>query len=105
MVLRIKTRESRSLPGLLSACENLLLTNSRSKSGTPAATPGGLVISRTSRKLTLTKLRRQPPAKHRANAQGDAGWSSPVARQAHNLNVAGSNPAPATKLSDKISNT
>ena len=28
-----------------------------------------------------------------------AGWSSPVARQAHNLKVAGSNPAPATKHS------
>ncbi len=26
----------------------------------------------------------------------DAGWSSPVARQAHNLEVAGSNPVPAT---------
>ena len=26
----------------------------------------------------------------------DAGWSSLVARQAHNLKVAGSNPAPAT---------
>ena len=25
-----------------------------------------------------------------------AGWSSPVAREAHNLEVAGSNPAPAT---------
>ena len=25
-----------------------------------------------------------------------AGWSSPVAHQAHNLKVAGSNPAPAT---------
>jgi hypothetical protein len=29
-------------------------------------------------------------------AHGDAGWSSPVARQAHNLKVVGSNPAPAT---------
>jgi hypothetical protein len=29
---------------------------------------------------------------------GDAGWSSPVARQAHNLKVVGSNPAPATNL-------
>src|SRR5580704_10678747 len=29
----------------------------------------------------------------------DAGWSSPVARQAHNLKVIGSNPIPATKLS------
>ena len=28
----------------------------------------------------------------------DAGWSSPVARQAHNLKAAGSNPAPATTL-------
>ena len=28
-----------------------------------------------------------------------AGWSSPVARQAHNLKVIGSNPIPATKIS------
>src|SRR5438552_15492292 len=28
----------------------------------------------------------------------DAGWSSLVARQAHNLKAAGSNPAPATKF-------
>src|SRR6478735_5247183 len=33
----------------------------------------------------------------RASARtGDAGWRSPVARQAHNLKVAGANPAPAT---------
>ena len=31
-----------------------------------------------------------------------AGWSSPVARQAHNLKVAGSNPAPATKYELEI---
>ncbi len=30
----------------------------------------------------------------------NAGWSSPVARQAHNLKAAGSNPAPATKFFD-----
>ena len=35
---------------------------------------------------------------HRDAAQGDAGWSSPVARQAHNLKAAGSNPAPATTI-------
>src|SRR4051812_29355813 len=29
---------------------------------------------------------------------GDAGWSSPVARWAHNPKVAGSNPAPATNI-------
>ena len=33
--------------------------------------------------------------------QNNAGWSSPVARQAHNLKAAGSNPAPATKNSKK----
>jgi hypothetical protein len=32
-----------------------------------------------------------------------AGWSSPVARQAHNLKAAGSNPAPATKFKKDIS--
>ena len=31
-----------------------------------------------------------------AECAGNAGWSSPVARQAHNLKAAGSNPAPAT---------
>ena len=31
-----------------------------------------------------------------------AGWSSPVARQAHNLKVVGSNPTPATKKLRKI---
>ncbi len=30
----------------------------------------------------------------------DAGWSSPVARQAHNLKVVGSNPTPATNTND-----
>ena len=32
------------------------------------------------------------------NYSKNAGWSSLVARQAHNLKVAGSNPAPATKF-------
>jgi hypothetical protein len=31
-----------------------------------------------------------------------AGWSSPVARQAHNLKVASSNLAPATKSSFQV---
>jgi hypothetical protein len=31
-----------------------------------------------------------------------AGWSSPVARQAHNLKVVGSNPTPATSFINKI---
>ena len=35
---------------------------------------------------------------------GDAGWSSPVARQAHNLKVVGSNPTPATKTNKGSAN-
>ena len=30
----------------------------------------------------------------------DAGWSSPVARRAHNPKAAGSNPAPATNFTE-----
>ena len=44
--------------------------------------------SRTQRKYAATKTPHL----------GDAGWSSPVARQAHNLKVTGSNPVPATKI-------
>jgi hypothetical protein len=33
-----------------------------------------------------------------------AGWSSPVARQAHNLKVVGSNPAPATSFHRTVCN-
>ena len=35
------------------------------------------------------------------NSFDGAGWSSPVARQAHNLKVVGSNPTPATKNASK----
>ena len=56
---------------------------------------------------------RSPPDPHIANERNipsndhqrrttqrhDAGWSSPVARQAHNLKVTGSNPVPATNIS------
>ena len=37
------------------------------------------------------------PFSRPAGRGGIAGWSSPVARQAHNLKVVGSNPTPATK--------
>ena len=37
-------------------------------------------------------------AKMRPGQRFNAGWSSPVARQAHNLKVVGSNPTPATNL-------
>ena len=38
-----------------------------------------------------------PKSRHKFGAADiNAGWSSPVARQAHNLKVVGSNPTPAT---------
>ena len=41
---------------------------------------------------------KSPNLRQAAKRHPDAGWSSPVARQAHNLKAAGSNPAPATSL-------
>jgi hypothetical protein len=72
MVLGLKAWESRPLPGLQRAeipLRDLFLDG------------GGLRPSE-GRRLSI-----------------GAGWSSPVARQAHNLKVVGSNPTPATKLS------
>src|SRR5688572_15360717 len=46
--------------------------------------------------------RGRPQTRHELRHDFDAGWSSPVARQAHNLKVVGSNPTPATKLSPEI---
>lgn len=40
------------------------------------------------------------PSKHRFDGRHGAGWSSPVARQAHNLKVTGSNPVPATNTTE-----
>jgi hypothetical protein len=37
-------------------------------------------------------------AREGAKTDIGAGWSSPVARQAHNLKVTGSNPVPATNV-------
>ena len=69
MVLRLKTWESRSPPNL-----------ERNTQNSP-------------------KRYQYPPRSHTQSPRDttDAGWSSPVARQAHNLKAAGSNPAPATK--------
>ena len=75
MVLSLKAWESRSPPGLPST---------DAKRHTSSSHP--MPRRRAGRdKPRTTKL--------------SAGWSSPVARQAHNLKVIGSNPIPATKLS------
>ncbi len=104
MVLRLKTRESRSLPGLLKAMLSAFVK----------ANTSGFA----SQIHQSSQHKIGPSRKHRAAASGPfcllkslkrnnnscalgAGWSSPVARQAHNLKAAGSNPAPATKISKK----
>jgi hypothetical protein len=46
----------------------------------------------------LQKGLRLRAAAHTSPSHLDAGWSSPVARQAHNLKVVSSNLAPATKI-------
>ena len=67
MVLRLKARESRSLPGQRSQL---------------AMVCGDVISSKIEAEVRATDI--------------NAGWSSPVARQAHNLKVVGSNPTPAT---------
>ena len=42
-----------------------------------------------------------PPGRIHTHHHTDAGWSSPVARQAHNLKAAGSNPAPAPSSAEQ----
>ena len=76
MVLCLKTRESRSPPG-----------QTRTDHGEASSHPS-------SRRHGM-----RPCAWPQAGARGatpGAGWSSPVARQAHNLKVVSSNLAPAT---------
>ena len=75
MVLRLKARESRSSPGL----------PIRQTVSSPPA--------RDAIACGLRRVLEHPSFTDRLAA----GWSSPVARQAHNLKVAGSNPAPAPK--------
>ena len=70
MVLRLKTWESRSSP-------NLIRNAKRSRYD-----------------FSLNSIELEA---HCAKRNTVAGWSSPVARQAHNLKVVGSNPTPATK--------
>ena len=79
MVLCLKARESRSLPGLLGT---LFSYNGLVKTFLPV--------------LALSVLQQGVVFFNAAGFFG-AGWSSPVARQAHNLKVVGSNPTPATK--------
>jgi hypothetical protein len=80
MVLCLKAWESRSLPGLQDPRERKVQWNPQ--------------ITMTALAVTLpAALNTRPFAYQRSKFA--AGWSSPVARQAHNLKVVGSNPTPA----------
>ena len=83
MVLRLKTWESRSLPGLPNS-------DPKHASNSNAHSPKG--AHKTARLLCF-KTR---STRENTRTKNNAGWSSPVARQAHNLKVVSSNLAPAT---------
>ena len=91
MVLCLKTRESRSLPGLsrISPHHNHKTLKTRRSTLVAAALPFKA-------KRLPHQAQTPPPGNPKAQTV-DAGWSSPVARQAHNLKVVSSNLAPATK--------
>ena len=118
MVLRLKTRESRSLPGLQNATQSSRKqSKARNQYGTPSRPThlfAGRPLHETNCKGNVLARRDEPQRVHRTSfcqrqkpryfAQRQkpdgAGWSSPVARQAHNLKAAGSNPAPATRFTE-----
>ena len=79
MVLVLKHWKSRSSPGIIADGRGINpFTISKSR-------------CRVSRAAAFSSLAHAGGRTH-----GAAGWSSPVARQAHNLKVVGSNPTPAT---------
>ena len=82
MVLCLKTWESRSLPGLPMTDKSPQQPNTPFKAARQYSEPLNTIRSN---------------ANQASHTHLDAGWSSPVARQAHNLKVTGSNPVPATR--------
>ena len=116
MVLCLKTRESRSSPGLQRTDHG----RQRTENGKRKTDESPLRSRPASSSKILFTNNAPRPSRGRQNLFGspdrktensflrspssvlrppiDAGWSSPVARQAHNLKAAGSNPAPATNV-------
>ena len=120
MVLRLKAWESRSPPGLPSgrhaARTNTVSARSRPAPqrralSLPAAGPNGskrkhrgrpkgprAETPRQAQRAASGNTAAGPKGRERKQIYPGAGWSSPVARQAHNLKVGGSNPPPATNF-------
>ena len=104
MVLCLKTWESRSSPGpprthVRQNVRQRWMDNGRRKTPSLPTLPslGPPKPFLFTRKKT-PKRRTKPQGASPHPSSNAAGWSSPVARQAHNLKAAGSNPAPATLL-------
>jgi hypothetical protein len=91
MVLCLKTWESRSSPGLQRTDADKTDAEGRRTKKRPRCRPSRFLFTR----RTSDRERARSPSSVLRSA---AGWSSPVARQAHNLKAAGSNPAPATSV-------
>jgi hypothetical protein len=87
MILRLKPRESRPPPDLQTA--DMHQTELHPDQHTINSRP-----NQCSTNLPEHTTSENNPAKRREQ-KFNAGWSSPVARQAHNLKVTGSNPVPA----------
>ena len=90
MVLTLKRWKSRASPGI-TADGHGIKTHSHVRASRPALEGPVTAL------FAFSGLAFHSPGPTWDNTSV-AGWSSPVARQAHNLKVAGSNPAPATKL-------
>ena len=89
MVLRLKTRESRTPPGL----------QNTHREPRPLRSPDRPTTGNSSSRPAANSSPPHDPSSGSHHNLPSAGWSSPVARQAHNLKAAGSNPAPATNIS------
>ena len=74
----------------------MVLTLKRWKSRTPPGIAAGVAHGKTHSQVKGLTLSGRPFSRLWRETHGAAGWSSPVARQAHNLKVVGSNPTPAT---------
>ena len=118
MVLTLKRRKSRTSPGIEAGVikKPITMTTTRAKGSIPMALFVSLKrtlktkpneaagFARPNGRPSLCEDSQGPEWDRRRLRQYnfDAGWSSPVARQAHNLKVVGSNPTPATNTNKQI---
>ena len=96
MVLCLKTWESRSPPGLQRT--DCSASCFKQTSSLPIQGDAATWDAEPEPAANARLRSRQPNAAQAPRQISAAGWSSPVARQAHNLKVTGSNPVPAPKI-------